>query len=470
MKKVWIIYIVPICLLCFACQPTMKETDRKEVYALLKQADSCSRHRQEKLAIEKYFEILEHSEQVETPLFRADIYKKIGTLYLYRNLYVDAIDMFRRSAALYQKTGAWKEEALAWRNIGRANLMRHRSDSIIHYYQRAIGLAEEMGEHELLNDLQREYQFVCSKNALLQTDSRLWLHYLDMLDTSDASYLLFGSIMANQPLHNEEAEEWLLKAAGSKDLYIRTNAYRKLYDFSRKTGDAEKTARYSDLYIQCADSLEKNSSLSLSLHELGESYEKQRMEAENERLKNQQLERTLYGLALIALLCVLIWMGLHLYIKERRRREGELARLMQQIREKESVIEDLRKHQHEKEKREGVSSTCEGVLPKRYKAFDLLYRLKMEPRYGMIADEDEWLEVYAVINLLYGDIVGKLEKCSQLTEQDVRICYLLHARLGNAEIATLFNVDARSVSKSKQRIKKKMDITSGQLLEEFLMK
>ena len=101
------------------------------------------------------------------------------------------------------------------------------------------------------------------------------------------------------------------------------------------------------------------------------------MEAENERLKNQQLERTLYGLALIALLCVLIWMGLHLYIKERRRREGELARLMQQIREKESVIEDLRKHQHEKEKREGVSPTCEGVLPKRYKAFDLLYRLKM---------------------------------------------------------------------------------------------
>ena len=84
-----------------------------------------------------------------------------------------------------------------------------------------------------------------------------------MLDTSDASYLLFGSIMANQPLHNEEAEEWLLKAAGSKDLYIRTNAYRKLYDFSKKTGDAEKTARYSDLYIQCADSLEKNSSLSI---------------------------------------------------------------------------------------------------------------------------------------------------------------------------------------------------------------
>ena len=291
-----------------------------------------------------------------------------------------------------------------------------------------------------------------------------------MLDTSDASYLLLGSIVANQPQRYEGAEEWLLKAADSKDLYIRTNAYRKLYDLSKKVGDAEKTARYSDLYIQYADSLEKKNSLSYSLHELGESYEKQRMEAENERLKNRQLKRTLYGVALIGFLCVLMLIGLQLYIKERRRRQRELVRLMQQIREKESLIEDLRKHQYENENREGVFSKREDVLPKRYKAFDLLYRLKIQPQYDMIADEEEWLELYAVINLLYGDIVGKLEGYSQLTEQDVRICYLLHARLGNAEIATLFNVDARSVSKSKQRIKKKIDIASGQLLEEFLMK
>ena len=366
--------------------------------------------------------------------------------------------MFRQSAFIYREMGDWKEEALAWRNIGRANLMRHRSDSIIFYYQRAIGLAEETGELELQKELQREYQFVCSKNALMQGNTRLWLHYLDMLDSTDASYLLLGSIMAEHSTQYEEAERWLLRAAGSEDIYIRTNAYRKLYDWSKRMQDDNKTARYSDLYIQWADSLEKEHSSSLSFHDLGQSYEKKRMEAENERLKNQQLKRTMYLLMMIAGLCLLILIGVLLYQKEKRKKESELANLMQRIREKEHLIEDLQ------------TSLKEPSVPLRYEAFDLLYRLKTEPRYGLVRTEDEWLQLYAIINRLYGDIVNKLENCPQLTEQDVRVCYLVHARMNNAAMGTLFNVDGRSITKSKQRIKKKMEIDGDWSLEEFLAK
>ena len=441
-----------------SCHSPLRDVDREVLYAQLKRADSCSRHKQEELAIQHYFEWLEQAEGKVSALAQADVYDKIGTLYLYRNLYVDAIGMFRQSAFIYREMGDWKEEALAWRNIGRANLMRHRSDSIIFYYQRAIGLAEETGELELQKELQREYQFVCSKNALMQGNTRLWLHYLDMLDSTDASYLLLGSIMAEHSTQYEEAERWLLRAAGSEDIYIRTNAYRKLYDWSKRMQDDNKTARYSDLYIQWADSLEKEHSSSLSFHDLGQSYEKKRMEAENERLKNQQLKRTMYLLMMIAGLCLLILIGGLLYQKEKRKKESELANLMQQIREKEHLIEDLQ------------TSLKEPSVPLRYEAFDLLYRLKTEPRYGLVRTEDEWLQLYAIINRLYGDIVNKLENCPQLTEQDVRVCYLVHARMNNATLGILFNVDSRSVVKSKQRIKKKMGIASDLSLEEYLMK
>ena len=441
-----------------SCHSPLRDVDREVLYAQLKRADSCSRHKQEELAIQHYFEWLEQAEGKVSALAQADVYDKIGTLYLYRNLYVDAISMFRQSAFIYREMGDWKEEALAWRNIGRANLMRHRSDSIIFYYQRAIGLAEETGELELQKELQREYQFVCSKNALMQGNTRLWLHYLDMLDSTDASYLLLGSIMAEHSTQYEEAERWLLRAAGSEDIYIRTNAYRKLYDWSKRMQDDNKTARYSDLYIQWADSLEKEHSSSLSFHDLGQSYEKKRMEAENERLKNQQLKRTMYSLMMIAGLCLLILIGVLLYQKEKRKKESELANLMQQIREKEHLIEDLQ------------TSLKEPSVPLRYEAFDLLYRLKTEPRYGLVRTEDEWLQLYAIINRLYGDIVNKLENCPQLTEQDVRVCYLVHARMNNAAMGTLFNVDGRSITKSKQRIKKKMEIDGDWSLEEFLAK
>ena len=441
-----------------SCHSPLRDVDREVLYAQLKRADSCSRHKQEELAIQHYFEWLEQAEGKVSALAQADVYDKIGTLYLYRNLYVDAIGMFRQSAFIYREMGDWKEEALAWRNIGRANLMRHRSDSIIFYYQRAIGLAEETGELELQKELQREYQFVCSKNALMQGNTRLWLHYLDMLDSTDASYLLLGSIMAEHSTQYEEAERWLLRAAGSEDIYIRTNAYRKLYDWSKRMQDDNKTARYSDLYIQWADSLEKEHSSSLSFHDLGQSYENKRMEAEIERLKNQQLKRTMDFLMMIAGLCLLILIGGLLYQKEKRKKESELANLMQQIREKEHLIEDLQ------------TSLKEPSVPLRYEAFDLLYRLKTEPRYGLVRTEDEWLQLYAIINRLYGDIVNKLENCPQLTEQDVRVCYLVHARMNNAAMGTLFNVDGRSITKSKQRIKKKMEIDGDWSLEDFLAK
>ena len=452
------LYLLMVVLWMASCHNPLRDADRDALYAQLKRADSCSRHKQEEQAILYYFEWLEQAKGQVSALSIADVYDKIGTLYLYRNLYIDAIGMFRQSAVIYREVGDWKEEAMAWRNIGRANLMRHRSDSIIFYYQRAIGLAEETGEHELLKELQREYQFVCSKNALLQENSRLWLHYLDMLDSTDASCLLYGSIIADQANGYQEAEEWLLKAANSEDIFIRTNAYRKLYDWSKRIEDSNKTARYSDLYIQWADSLEKEHSSSLSLHNLGQSYEKQRMEVENERLKNQQLKRTMYLLCMIAGLCLLLLIGVFLYQREKQKRERELANLMQQIREKEYLIENLQ------------TSQQEPSVPLRYEAFDLLYRLKTEPRYGLVQTEDEWLQLYAVINRLYGDIVDKLRNCPQLTEQDVRVCYLVHARMSNANLGALFNVDSRSITKSKQRIKKKMEIDGEWSLEEYLMK
>ena len=452
------LYLLMVVLWMASCHNPLRDADRDALYAQLKRADSCSRHKQEEQAILYYFEWLEQAKGQVSALSMADVYDKIGTLYLYRNLYIDAIGMFRQSAVIYREVGDWKEEAMAWRNIGRANLMRHRSDSIIFYYQRAIGLAEETGEHELLKELQREYQFVCSKNALLQENSRLWLHYLDMLDSTDASNLLYGSIIADQANGYQEAEEWLLKAANSEDIFIRTNAYRKLYDWSKRIEDSNKTARYSDLYIQWADSLEKEHSSSLSLHNLGQSYEKQRMEVENERLKNQQLKRTMYLLCMIAGLCLLLLIGVFLYQKEKHKRERELANLMQQIREKEYLIENLQ------------TSRQEPSVPLRYEAFDLLYHLKTDPHYGLVQTEDEWFQLYAVINRLYGDIVEKLRNWPQLTEQDVRVCYLIHARMSNAALGALFNVDSRSITKSKQRIKKKMEIDGEWSLEEYLMK
>ena len=80
----------------------------------------------------------------------------------------------------------------------------------------------------------------------------------------------------------------------------------------------------------------------------------------------------------------------------------------------------------------------------------------------------EWNRLFELIDLFYGNISARLNGCELLREHDRRICYLLHARLDNSALGILFNIDNTSVTKSKQRIKKKLGLGPNDVLETFL--
>lgn len=80
----------------------------------------------------------------------------------------------------------------------------------------------------------------------------------------------------------------------------------------------------------------------------------------------------------------------------------------------------------------------------------------------------EWNRLFELIDLFYGNISARLNGCELLREHDRRICYLLHAGLDNSALGILFNIDNTSVTKSKQRIKKKLGLGPNDVLETFL--
>ena len=80
----------------------------------------------------------------------------------------------------------------------------------------------------------------------------------------------------------------------------------------------------------------------------------------------------------------------------------------------------------------------------------------------------EWNRLFELIDLFYGNISARLNGCEFLREHDRRICYLLHAGLDNSALVILFNIDNTSVTKSKQRIKKKLGLGPNDVLETFL--
>ena len=101
-------------------------------------------------------------------------------------------------------------------------------------------------------------------------------------------------------------------------------------------------------------------------------------------------------------------------------------------------------------------------------AMGQLIRLRQNPSYGIIKDESEWKNLFAVIDLFYGGCLSDELAPFPLGEQEIKVCYLLRARMGNKAIAQLFNILPVSVIKAKQRIRKKIGLPGTDSLDEYI--
>lgn len=69
--------------------------------------------------------------------------------------------------------------------------------------------------------------------------------------------------------------------------------------------------------------------------------------------------------------------------------------------------------------------------------------------------------------ILWGGLSEELMSFG-LSVQELRLCYLIRARLDNKTIALLFNIVPRSVLKAKQRIKNKLELSATDSLDKFI--
>lgn len=97
-----------------------------------------------------------------------------------------------------------------------------------------------------------------------------------------------------------------------------------------------------------------------------------------------------------------------------------------------------------------------------------LLRLHQHPSYGLVRDEAEWANLFTVIDMLYGDCLSETLSSYGLSMQELKLCYLVRARLGNKAIAVLFNITPRSVLKAKQRIKGKLALSATDCLDKYI--
>jgi len=70
--------------------------------------------------------------------------------------------------------------------------------------------------------------------------------------------------------------------------------------------------------------------------------------------------------------------------------------------------------------------------------------------------------------MFYGGCLSEQLSSYGLSMQELKVCYLIRARLGNKAIAVLFNITPCSVLKAKQRIKGKLTLSAADCLDKYI--
>lgn len=83
--------------LCSCQESSSVEVEREEIASLLQKGDSCRQVGNEENSIAFYYRSLELAKQTGEQSLEAAASDRLGIVYLYRELYYDALDLFRQN-------------------------------------------------------------------------------------------------------------------------------------------------------------------------------------------------------------------------------------------------------------------------------------------------------------------------------------------------------------------------------------
>ena len=84
--------------------------------------------------------------------------------------------------------------------------------------------------------------------------------------------------------------------------------------------------------------------------------------------------------------------------------------------------------------------------------------------------EDYWKEFNLYFEQIDKSFVKDIQKKHpRLTSNDLRLCSLLRLNLSTKEIASLLNISSRGVEQGRYRLKKRLELESGEDLAKYIL-
>ncbi len=331
-------------------------------------------------------------------------------------------------------------------NLGVTYFLKQDYISAIQYLQKDFDINSYLGEWASASGA----LLMQAKAYLMQKKADMAYDNLEMVDS------IFSFCKCSVP-------------ASQKEYYDNLSLYY------RQKGDFRNAVRYQDSffkYTQIANNVNNSSTFkNLELGVVARMHETKMKFLESER-KRQVLTR---NIVVISSFLVLVIIGLLLYVQWRRRKveqhmfrlklnnaESRLKTYLENIKDKNNLLDQLNM---ELEKMRDMGESGNALKSDEHEEIEILSKIKS----ASLITEDGWREFTELVELVHHHFFVRLHKqYPGLTPAEVRIFTLVKLNFSIKEMAGMLGISPDSVRKSKQRVRKKLNLSEAESLEDIV--
>ena len=436
-------------------------------------------------AVEYYRKAIAASKETKQYLLLSNIYSQMGEILEYQNMYEEAIPAYQKSYEYTLLSGDSVTLSMPIRDIAGAYYELGQMDSALVYYQKAYKTALETRNRKrelgILVEISAVYQDLGDYEKVFEI---LYPSFQDSAGRNMSptyyslgkNYLLIGRL--------DSAAYWLNRVCLDGDIYKRAEVYDLLGRIEKGRGNYESSAHYFDLYRQCQDSIVKVDQ-SEQIRRIKALYDYNLRERENQRLTlaNERKQATIYRLLAVSLILLLFMCGGVGYYLNRRRRWRHQVERLNRDREKQyensqahlernleeiallgqRLDEALAQKDHlnaelirlRKESLEATNLRIELLRSERVMLCESLCRSSLYVKFhtsGARITAEDWASLRAELDRIY-DLTSRLyEICPQISDMELRICYLIKIQVKVRDMASILNRSVSGVSSVRGRL------------------
>nr|NQU92263.1 tetratricopeptide repeat protein [Bacteroidota bacterium] len=431
-------------------------------------------------ATEAFIEVIDHPDVYKYPIKKAEAYRGLALVNIFWENFESALKDLNNALSLTNETDySTNAKILSARAKCHAIMMQH--DSAIYYsdkvYEYFTILKDTLGIIYLKNNLGNTYRNMGNyPQARRLFEEALALNRtVDDIQASSSILTNLGNLYAQS---NQIDSALMFLRLGERyalennHIHFLEYNYKTRADLFAKENQTDSAFYYLNKYFTIHDTI-FDQTKSARILAIQNKYVQEKKQREILILKEKEKQRNiiLWSSIVVTILALIVLFLLrnHYQLKSRlHQKENEQLNQELAIKERE-LISNLIQLMEKGEIIAGIKSEIGSLLnsPKtdRQKSLtELISRLN-----SSVYIEKEWEKIKIHFDKVHPVFYKTLtNEYSNLTQNDLRLCAYIKLNLSSKEIASLTNIEHRTVQTAKYRLKKKLGITGETGLIEYL--